>query len=114
MHHKKGESHDDDHHDHSHADDGSHTHYNSHDADTEETFHVNGEDMIKKVKELLKEANVRRIIVKDKKGHPVAEFPLAVGAVITVILPVLAAVGALAALLSECSITVVRDMKKKK
>jgi hypothetical protein len=77
----------------------------------EETFHVSGEDMIKKVKELMKEANVRRIIVKDKKGDTLAEFPLALGAVITVLVPVLAAVGALAALLSECSITVIREKK---
>ncbi len=78
----------------------------------EETFHVSGEDMIKKVKELMKEANVRRIIVKDKKGNVMAEFPLALGAVLTVLVPVLAAVGALAALLSECSITVIREKKK--
>jgi len=79
----------------------------------EETFHVSGEDMIKKVKEIMKEANVRRIIVKDKKNTVLAEFPLALGAVITVLVPVLAALGALAALLSECSITVVRDKKNK-
>lgn len=81
-------------------------------ASWEETFHVSGEDMIKKVKEIAKEANVRRIIVKDKKGNVLAEFPLALGAVVTVLVPVLAAVGALAALLSECSITVIREKKK--
>jgi hypothetical protein len=96
----------------SYDDDGSHTHHNSHDGNTEETFHLNGEELLKKVKELVKEANVRRIIVKDKKGGIVAEFPLAVGAVLTVLLPVFAAVGAIAALLSECSITVVRDKTK--
>lgn len=78
----------------------------------EETFHVSGEDMIKKVKGLIKEANVRKIIVKDKKGQIMAEFPLAVGAVLTVLVPVLAAVGAIAALVSECSITVIRGKKK--
>ncbi len=79
----------------------------------EETFHVSGEDMIKKVKELVREANVRKIIVKDKKGNIIAEFPLALGAVLTVLVPVLAAVGAIAALISECSITVLRERKKK-
>jgi hypothetical protein len=79
----------------------------------EETFHVSGEDMIKKVKELIKEANVRKIIVKDKKGNVMAEFPLALGAVLTVLVPVLAAVGAIAALVAECSITVLREKKKK-
>lgn len=79
----------------------------------EETFHVSGEDMIKKVKELVREANVRKIIVKDKKGNIMAEFPLALGAVLTVLVPVLAAVGAIAALISECSITVLRERKKK-
>lgn len=79
----------------------------------EETFHVSGEDMIKKVKELVREANVRKIIVKDKKGNIMAEFPLALGAVLTVLVPVLAAVGAIAALVAECSITVIRERKKK-
>ncbi|MBP7832410.1 MAG: DUF4342 domain-containing protein [Candidatus Levybacteria bacterium] len=73
-----------------------------------ETFKLNGDDLLKKVKELIHEGNVRRIIIKDKKGKSLVEFPLSVGVVGTVIAPVLAAVGAIAALVTECSITVER------
>ena len=73
-----------------------------------ETFKLNGDDLLKKVKELIHEGNVRRIIIKDKNGKSLVEFPLSVGVVGTVIAPVLAAVGAIAALVTECSITVER------
>jgi hypothetical protein len=74
-----------------------------------ETFTVNGEDLLKKVKELIHEGNVRRIIIKDKKGKNLIEFPLTIGVVGAVLLPVFAAVGAVAALVTECSITVERE-----
>lgn len=80
---------------------------------TEETFHVTGEKLLAKVKELIKEGNVRRIIIKDKKGKVLIEFPLTFGVVGAVIAPVLAAVGAIAALVAECSITVQREEKNK-
>lgn len=75
---------------------------------TSETFQVKGEELLGKVKELIHEGNVRRIIIKDKKGHTFVEFPITVGLVGVVFAPVLAAVGAIAALVSECSITVER------
>lgn len=82
-----------------------------HDGKTfEETFKVSGEELLGKVKGLIKEGNIRRLIIKDNKGKTIIEFPLTVGVVITVLLPVLAAVGALAALITECSITVVREV----
>ncbi len=73
-----------------------------------ETFKVNGDELIKKVKELIHQGNIRRIIIKDKDGKSIAEFPLTIGVVGAVIAPVLAAVGAIAALVTECSITVER------
>jgi hypothetical protein len=73
-----------------------------------ETFKVNGDELVKKFKELLHEGNIRRIIIKDKDGKSLVEFPLTIGVVGTVIVPVLAAVGAIAALVTECSITVER------
>jgi Domain of unknown function (DUF4342) len=76
---------------------------------TTETFDVKGEDLIKKVKELIHEGNIRRIIIKDKTGKSLIEFPLTIGVVGALIAPVLAAVGAIAALVSECSIIVERD-----
>lgn len=77
----------------------------------EETFHVKGEKLLEKVKELIKEGNVRRIIIKDKSGKTLVEFPLTFGVVGAVLAPVLAAIGAIAALVTECSITVEREEK---
>lgn len=76
---------------------------------TQETFHVKGEQLLEKVQELVNEGNIRRIIIKDKSGKSVVEFPLTIGVIGAVFVPVLAAVGALAALLSECSIIVERE-----
>ncbi len=76
---------------------------------SEETFRVQGDRLVEKVKELVAEGNVRRIIIKDKSGKEIAQFPLTIGVIGTVFAPVLAAVGALAALISECTITVERE-----
>lgn len=83
---------------------------------TKEEFKVNGEDLLRKVKELINEGNVRRIIIKNKEGKQLIELPLTVGVVGAVLAPVLAAVGAIAALVTECTILVereVEDTKKK-
>lgn len=76
---------------------------------TKETFKVNGEHLLVKVKELIREGNVRRIIIKDKTGKTLIELPLTLGVVGAVLAPMLAAVGAIAALVSECSITVEKE-----
>ncbi len=76
---------------------------------TEESFKVNGESLLKKVKELIKEGNVRKITIKDKNGKELVVFPLTLGVVGAVIAPVLAAVGAIAALIGECTISVERE-----
>jgi len=74
-----------------------------------ETFKVNGEQLLAKVKQLLKEGNIRRIIIKDKSGKVVVEFPLTIGVVGAVLAPTLAAIGAIAALVTECEIVVERE-----
>ena len=74
----------------------------------EETFKVTGENLVKKVKELIKEGNVRKITIKDKQGKALVVFPLTIGVVGAVIAPILAAIGALAALITECTISVER------
>lgn len=74
-----------------------------------ESFKVDGENLLKKVKELIKEGNVRRIIIKDKQDKELIVFPLTVGVVGVVLAPVLAAIGAMAALVGECTITVERE-----
>ena len=80
---------------------------------TKEEFKVNGEDLLAKVKEIIREGNVRRLIIKGKDGKTLIEIPLTVGVVGIVLAPVLAAVGAIAALVTECSIIVERNEEKK-
>ena len=75
---------------------------------TFESFKVEGENLVKKIKELIEEGNIRKITIHDKDGKELMSFPLTIGVVGAVFLPILAAVGALAALISECSITVER------
>lgn len=77
-----------------------------------EEFKVNGEELLGKVKQLLKEGNVRRIIIIDKDGKTLVELPLTIGVVGVVFAPALAAVGAIAALVTECTIRVERDAEK--
>ena len=74
-----------------------------------ETYQVKGEDLLKKVKGLIAEGNVRRIIITNKEGKNLVEFPLTIGVVGAVLAPVLAAVGAIAALVSECTISIERE-----
>jgi hypothetical protein len=74
-----------------------------------ESFSVNGEALLKKVKELIEEGNVRKITITDKGGKEIMSFPLTLGVVGAFFVPVLAAVGALAALIGECTITVERE-----
>ena len=84
-------------------------------ADTKrEEFKINGEDLIKKVKELIHEGNVRRITIKDKDGKDLIVVPLTIGIVGALIAPALAAVGAIAALVTECSIVVEREVSSNK
>lgn len=72
-----------------------------------ETFKAEGENVLNTIKTLLHEGNVRRVIVQQK-GRTVAEFPLTAGVVGAVLAPVLAAIGALVALLQDCTIQVER------
>ena len=72
-----------------------------------ETVKLQGEQVVDEVRKLIHEGNVRRVVVKQK-GDVVAEFPLTVGVVASVAAPVLAAIGALVALLTDCSIDLER------
>jgi hypothetical protein len=81
---------------------------------TQEEFKVNGEELLAKVKQLINESNVRRIIIKSKEGKSLAEFPLTIGLVGAVLAPILAAVGAIAALVTECSIVIEREIEEPK
>jgi len=72
-----------------------------------ESTKAEGSELIERIKKIVHEGNVRRIIVKQG-DRSVAEFPLTVGVVGTVFAPILAAIGALVALLKDCSIEVER------
>ena len=74
-----------------------------------EEFKVSGEDLLKKVKELVHEGNIRKITIEDRNGKPILIFPLTIGVMGAVLAPPLAAIGALAALISECTIRVERE-----
>lgn len=76
---------------------------------TKESFTIKGEQLLKKIKELIREGNIRKISIHDKDGKELMMFPLTIGVVGTVIAPVLAAIGALAALIGECTIMVERE-----
>ncbi len=74
-----------------------------------EFFTTTGENLLQKIKELIEEGNVRRITITDKSGKELMSFPLTIGVVGAVFAPVLAAIGALAALVGECTIDVERE-----
>ncbi|MGD1009823.1 MAG: DUF4342 domain-containing protein [Candidatus Aminicenantales bacterium] len=71
-----------------------------------EEFRVNGGEIINKIKEIIHEGNARRIILKDEHGKTFMEIPLTVGVVGALVVPILAAVGAVAALASNLTIIV--------
>jgi hypothetical protein len=73
---------------------------------TTEEFRVEGEKLIAKVKELFHEGNIRRIIIKDKEGKTVMEIPVTIGVVGVLLAPQLAAIGAIAALVTEATVVV--------
>lgn len=71
-----------------------------------EEFRVDGEELLRKIKSLINEGNIRRVIIKDKDGKIVFEIPLTFGVVGALIAPQLAAIGAIAALLGEATVVV--------
>jgi hypothetical protein len=73
-----------------------------------ERYETRGENLLARVKEIIEEGNVRRITVRNEEGKAIVEIPLTVGVVGAALAPVLAAVGAIAALLADCSIEVER------
>jgi hypothetical protein len=71
-----------------------------------EEFEVTGDKVVETVKRLVHEGNIRRITIKDSDGRSLIEIPLTLGVVGAVLVPVLAALGALAALVTRCTIVV--------
>ena len=73
-----------------------------------EELKVLGKDLVEKMRTLLHESNVRRVIIKDSKGHTFMEIPVGIAAVGTIAMPLLAAIGALAALVADFTIVIER------
>jgi hypothetical protein len=76
-----------------------------------EEFSVTGEEILAKIKELIHEGNIRRIIIKDKEGRTLIEVPLTLGVVGAILVPVWAAIGAMAALVAEATLVVEKNEK---
>jgi len=74
-----------------------------------EEFRVKGEELVEKVKQLIHEGNVRRLIIKDADGKVYLEIPVTFGVIGLLIAPMLAAVGAVAAMVADLKIEVVRN-----
>ena len=72
-------------------------------------FTLSGDEVVAKVKELIAEGNVRRLIIKNEDGRTILEVPLTLGVIGAALLPVFAAIGAAAALATRCTIVVERD-----
>jgi energy-converting hydrogenase Eha subunit C len=77
-----------------------------------ESFKVTADELLSKVKEIIKEGNARKIIIKNEKDEIIMEFPLTIGAIGVVLAPVFAAVGAIAALATDCTIIVEKKEKQ--
>jgi len=74
-----------------------------------EEYRVRGEKIVGKLKELLHEGNIRHVVIKNEEGKTLIEFPVTVGLAGAILVPVWAAVGALAALVTNCTIEVERE-----
>ncbi|GAI73117.1 unnamed protein product, partial [marine sediment metagenome] len=73
-----------------------------------EEFEVKGENLLSKIKELVKEGNIRKITIKSEEGKTLIQIPLTVGVVGIVLLPVWAAIGAIAAVVTKATISIER------
>jgi hypothetical protein len=73
-----------------------------------EEFHVDGDALVSKIKELVHEGNIRRVTIKNEEGKALIDLPLTLGVVGAILAPQLAAIGAIAALVTKCTIVVER------
>ena len=76
-----------------------------------EEFQVSADDLVRRVKELIAEGNVSRLIIRNEKGYTLIEIPVTVGVIGTLFAPSLAALGAIAALATRCTIAVERKKR---
>ena len=74
-----------------------------------EEFSISGDELLAKAKELIHQGNVRRLIIKNEEGRTLVEIPLTFGVIGAALLPIFAAIGAIAALATRCTIVVERQ-----
>lgn len=74
-----------------------------------EEFRVKGDEILAKIKELIQEGNIRRVLIKNEDGKTLIDIPLTVGVVGTLIAPQLAAIGAIASLVTNGTIVIERE-----
>jgi hypothetical protein len=72
----------------------------------QECFKVSGDELLSKTKEIIKEGNARKVIIKNEKGETIKEFSLKIGAIGLVLAPQLAAIGAIAAMAKDWTIII--------
>lgn len=77
-------------------------------TDTHEKIEVKGEDLLAKFKEIVHEGNIRKVTILNEEGEQIVEIPLTVGVVGALLLPSLAAVGAIAAIVTKCTLEIER------
>ena len=77
--------------------------------ENKEEFEVKGEDLLRKIKKLIKEGNIRKITIKSEEGKTLIQIPLTLGVVGAILLPVWAAIGAIAAIVTKATISVERE-----
>ena len=73
-----------------------------------EEFKISGEDLLEKIKEIIRQGNAKKITIKNKEGNEILSFPVTIGIAGIVLAPIFAAVGAIAALATECTIVIER------
>jgi hypothetical protein len=78
----------------------------------QEEIKTTGEKLVSTVKELVHEGNIRRLTIRNEEGNTLIEIPLTLGVVGVLLVPVLAAVGAIAALVADCTIVVEKVAKE--
>ena len=71
-----------------------------------EEYSINGEDLVAKIKDIIKQGNAKKITIRGKEGNEILSFPVTVGVAGIVLAPIFAAVGAIAALATECTIVI--------
>jgi hypothetical protein len=82
-------------------------------AEFKEEFKVKGKELLDKIKDVIHEGNIRRIVIKNDEGKTIMELPLTFGVIGAVIAPILAAVGAVAALAADYTVEVYKTDEKK-